>query len=59
METKKILRSCDVTFVEDSTRQGALVDGPSGRTQDSGVVMDQSTKTPIVVFDDEDELDGE
>ena len=61
VETKKILRSRDVTFLQDSTLQGASVDGPSGRNEDNGVIMDQSTKTPIVVLshEDEDKDDGE
>ena len=54
-ETKKILWLRDVTFAEDSTPQGALVDGQSGRNEDNVVVLDQSTKSPIFVLDDEDE----
>ena len=58
-ETKKILPSRDVTFVEDSTPQRASVDGPSGRNKDNEVIIDQSTKTLIVVLDDEADDDGD
>ena len=59
VKTKKILQSRDVTFCEDSTPQGHLVDGPNGRNEVKGVIMDQSTNTPIVVLDDEDEDEGD
>ena len=58
-ETNKILGSDDMTFVEDSTPQRALVDGPSGRIEDNGVVVDQPTDTFIVGVEDEiEELDA-
>ena len=53
VETKKILRSRNVTFVEDSTPQGASMDGPSGRIEDNGVVVDQPTDTLIIDLKDE------
>ena len=56
---KKILRSRDVTFFEDSTPHEASVDGPNGRNEGNEVIIDESTKTPIVVVDDEDEHDGD
>ena len=59
VETKKILQSRDVTFVEESTPQGALLDGPCGRNEDNEVIIDQSTKTPTIVLEDKDEDDGD
>ena len=53
VETKKILRSRGVTFVEDSMSQRASVDGPSGRFEDNKVVVDQPNDTPIVGVEDE------
>ena len=53
VETKKILRSRDVTSVEDSTPQRALVDGLSGRIEHNGVIVDQPTDTSNVGVEDE------
>ncbi len=55
VETKKIIRSRDVTFCEESTVGPHLEDGPSGRCGD--VIVDTSSKSPIVNVGDED--DGE
>lgn len=57
METKKILRSRDVTFCEDPTIGDHLEDGPSGRSKERGVIVDTSSKSPIIV--DEGEEGGE
>ena len=53
VNTKKIIRSRDVTFCEESTIRPHLEDGPSGRCGD--VMMDTSSKSLIVDVSDEDE----
>ena len=53
VETKKIIRSRDVTFCEESTVGPHLEDGPSGRCED--VIVDTSSKSLIVDVRDEDE----
>ena len=55
VETKKIIRSCDVIFCEDSSTDVDLHDGPSGRSQDEVVIVDKSSKSPVVDVSDEDE----
>ena len=55
VETKKIIRSRDVTFCEESSNDVDLHDGPSGRSQDEVVIVDKSSKSPIVDVSDEDE----
>ena len=55
VETKKIIRSRDVTFFEDSSSDVDLDDGPSGRSQGEVVIVDKSSKFPVVDVSDEDE----
>jgi hypothetical protein len=59
VDTKKIIRSRDVTFCEESTVGPHLEDGQSGRLGD--VIVDTSSKSPIVDVGDENggEKDGE
>ena len=57
VETEKILRSGDVTFVEHSIVKEHLEASPSGRIEDNGDIMDPSSKSPIINFHDEDEED--
>ena len=53
VETKKIIQSRDVTFSEEPTIGPHLEDGPSRRCED--VIVDTSSKSPIVDVRDEDE----
>ena len=59
VETKKIIWSHDVTFCKNSIIEKHLKDGPSGRIEQSGVIMDESSKSPMTDFHDEDKDGGE
>lgn len=48
-----------VTFCEDSTLASHLDDSPSGRIQESGVIVDKSSKSCIIDLDDEDRGDDD
>ena len=54
LETKKIIRSHDVSFCEDSKVEGHLDDGPSGKSEG---IVDQSSKSSIIHVIDESESD--